>query len=378
MPLRQTRCYTRPERAPVPYFPSVISLEEEDKRLLTAAHDVLREGQRRLHALSEEARILYQHRLQEWEECRRSLDELAGLLNSQAGIVEIDAMPMANLEARAGLLEHEAHLREEHSRLAEKVYRLQRAVRLLSAAIRHLETESSRILDGGDGSLLGQEEEPQADFHERVLQAYEQERIRLAREIHDGPAQVMANAIFEMEFVERVAERDPSALGEQLARLKAEMRDGLSEVRRFIFDLRPPALAEKGLFGALRDYLLEFEKHFGIAVEADLPNLQQRPPASKETAIFRIVQEALQNVQKHGGATRVVVRGELKGHLLRLCVEDNGRGFAMSEVATRRTRSLGLISMRERAELIDAQLDIRSAPGAGTRVCLAVPLGTDP
>ncbi len=359
---------------PLPHL--VISLDEEDKRLLSAAHAAVRDVQRKLHALSEEARLLYQQRLSEWEQCRRSLEELTTLLNSQASLVEVDAQPTANFEARAGLLDHETDLQQRHSELAEKVYRLQRSMRLMNTTIRRLEKESARLLQGGDGLYLPQEEELQADSHERILQAYEQERIRLGREIHDGPAQIMANAIFEMEFVERVAEREPAALGEQLARLKADMRDGLIEVRRFIFDLRPPSLSEVGLLEAVRGYVEDFGKHFGIAVEMDVPGSQQRLPATKEVALFRIVQEALQNVQKHGGASKVTVRGKVAGGLLRLSVEDNGRGFAVAEVATRQSKNLGLISMRERAELIDAQLDITSAPGKGTKISLVVPLGT--
>ena len=352
-------------------------MDEEDRRLLAAALSVVREGQRKLHALSEEARLLHRRRLGEWEECRRSLEELTSLLNSPANLVEVDAQPTANLEARAGLLEHEAELRERHSQLAEKVFRLQRAVRLLNITIRRLETESGRMLQGEGDFHLPHEEEHQTDAHERILEAYEQERIRLAREIHDGPAQIMANAIFEMEFVERVADREPAAIGEQLARLKADMRDGLTEVRRFIFDLRPPALGETGLLEALRGYLEDFEKHFGIAVEVDLPRTRQRLAASKEVALFRIVQEALQNVQKHAAASRITVTGEVSAGLLRLSVADNGRGFALAEVASRRSKNLGLISMRERAELVDAQLEISSAPGAGTRISLAVPLGPE-
>lgn len=351
-------------------------MEEEDQRLLSAAHAVVREGQRKLHALSEEARLLYQQRLREWEQCRHSLEELASLLNSQASLVEADSQPTTNLEARSGLLQLETQLREKHRQMAEDVYQIQRAVRLLNTTVRRLEKESGRLLQGGDGFYLARDEESQADSRERILQAYEQERLRLAREIHDGPAQVLANTIFEMEYVERVADRDPGALRDQLAQLKADMRDGLTEVRRFIFELRPPSLSEVGLFEALQGYLEDFGKHFGLTVEVDLPRTQQRLAATKEVALFRIVQEALQNVQKHAGASKIAVTGKLNSGLLHLSIEDNGRGFALAEVASRQSKNLGLISMRERAELIDAQLEVNSAPGRGTKLVLVVPLGT--
>ncbi len=354
----------------------MINVYEEDQRLLVAAHAAVREGQRKLHSLAEEARLLYQRRLGEWEQCRHSLEELASLLNSQANLVEVDSQTATNLEARAGLLEHEAELRERHSELAEKVYRLQRSLRLLNTTIRRLEKESARLLQSGNGyAPIHDDEELQADSHERILQAHEQERQRLAREIHDGPAQIMANMIFEMEYFERLLEHEPASAAEQLARIKADMRDGLTEVRRFIFDLRPPSLSEVGLFEALGAYLEDFGKHYGITVEVDLPKTKQRLPSTKEVALFRIAQEALQNVQKHAGASRITVKGTMDSNVLQLSIQDNGRGFALAEVASRQSRNLGLISMRERAELVDAQLDITTAPGRGTRIELVMPLG---
>ncbi len=222
--------------------------------------------------------------------------------------------------------------------------------------------------------LLPHSEEASQVLNDRVIQAYEQERLRLAREIHDGPAQVLANAIFELEYFERLLDRDPMAVKGQLAQLKRDIRNGLADVRRFILDLRPPALSEMGLFPALSHYVMDYQRQFGIEVDAQLPDTEQRHPATKEVAVFRIVQEALQNVRRHAAASRVIVRGRIEGNALYISVEDNGRGFDPSEVSSRHSRNFGLTSMRERAELIDADLLIESAPGRGTRVALTAPL----
>jgi two-component system, NarL family, sensor histidine kinase DegS len=211
-------------------------------------------------------------------------------------------------------------------------------------------------------------------FNDRIIQAYEQERLRLAREIHDGPAQILANAIFELEYFEKLLEHDPGAVNGQLAQLKKDIRNGLADVRRFIFDLRPPALGEMGLFQALGRYVADYQEHFGVTVEVELPEDHDRLPAIKEVAVFRIVQEALQNIRKHARASRVVVSGRVEHTELRVTVEDNGRGFDSAEVSSRRTRTLGLTSMRERAELIEAKLRIDSSPGSGTKISLIVPL----
>jgi two-component system, NarL family, sensor histidine kinase DegS len=352
----------------------VIGVDEQENKLLAAAYDEIRDGQRRLHALAEEARLLYQRRLAEWEQCRHSLEQISALL-AAPGPRAAPAALAVDEERRVQLLESEAALRDRQAEMADRAYRAQRVARMLGSAIRQLEKQSARIRQGDTGPLQARDEpDPDSSIHDRVIQAHEQERLRLAREIHDGPAQILANAIFEIEYFERLLEQDPDAVREHLARLKVDMREGLSEVRRFIFDLRPPALADQGLFVALRRYAADFQKHFGIPTEVDLPEISDRLSPTKEAAIFRIVQEALQNVQKHGGASRVSVRGAADSTVLILSIEDNGRGFDIAKVASRHARNLGLISMRERAELVGAQLQVTSAPGQGTRISIVVPL----
>lgn len=213
---------------------------------------------------------------------------------------------------------------------------------------------------------------------DRVVHAYEQERLRLAREIHDGPAQILANAVFELEYFERLLDRNPTAIKDQLLQLKRDLRDGLAEVRRFIFDLRPPSLDEGGLFIALRRYLAEYGRHFGIKVEVSLPDTHEGLSPADEVAVFRIVQEALQNVQRHAMASRVVVKGATECGELHLQVADNGRGFDLEEISERRSRNLGLVSMRERADQLGASLEVVTSPGSGTTIYLGVPLETVP
>ncbi len=350
----------------------MISVDEDDRRLLAAASATIRESQLKLQSLSAEARLLYQQRFSEWEQCRHSLEEFAALLNSQ--IAGIGLQQSSEPESRANLMQDEAQLREKHNELAEKVYRLQQTVRLLVAATRCLENESKRLLENGSPSSEGDNRDSQADWADRILQAREQERLRLAREIHDGPAQVLANAVFELEYLQRVLERDPGSINEHLAQLRSDLRHGLTEVRRYIFNLRAPSLSDMGLFVAFRHYLDEFGRHFGIDVESNLPEGKVQISATKEMAIFRVFQEALQNVQKHADASRVAVTGRLGPSALEITIEDNGRGFDLEGVQARQSKNLGLTTMRERAELIGAQLTIAASPGQGTRVVLVVPL----
>ena len=215
---------------------------------------------------------------------------------------------------------------------------------------------------------------------QRVLESLEAERERLYRDVHDGPAQVLANAVFEVEYLERIAERAPadvrSTLRTELANLKSQFRSSLDSVRGMIYDLRPPILSELGLAGAIRDYASEYQARYGLRVECHLDAEDTGLEPAQELAIYRVMQEALQNVHKHGQASTVGIvwqrsRGE-KDQWVMHCTDD-GVGFDLVKVA-RRQRSVGLLAMRERAELIGATLQVQSTPGQGTAVTLLLPM----
>jgi two-component system sensor histidine kinase DegS len=196
----------------------------------------------------------------------------------------------------------------------------------------------------------------------------------LAREIHDGPAQVLANATFQLEYCQRLLDRDPARLRDEMARLGGDLRDGLAEVRYFIFDLRPGPLAELGLSATLQRYAENFQQRSGIEIELDLEFEQARLSPTKEMAVFRIVQEALQNVRKHSGAKRARVALETRGDGLHVSVSDDGDRFDSSQQAESGGRHFGLSSMEERARLIRADLQVTSKPGHGTSIHLRVPV----
>lgn len=356
----------------------VINVDQHDHRLLAAANAAINDAQLKLQALSTEAKFLYQQRLGEWEQCRHSLEQFAALLNSQIVGVEAGIIKGDESETRAGLMEDEAQLREKHAELAEMVFRLRQVDRLLEAGTRRLEADARWLQEGNSLDAVRERGQSEADCAVRILQAREQERLRLAREIHDGPAQVLANAVFELEYFERLLERDPASINEHLAQLKSDIRNGLTGVRRSIFNLRPPSLSDVDFFVALRHYLQDFGNNFGLNVEAAFPETKERLPATKEVAIFRIFQEALQNVQKHANAKTVSVKCIRGPAALEIHVEDDGNGFDPVGIEKRNPRSMGLVTMRERAELINAQLDIQSSPGKGTRVTLVVPQASTP
>ncbi len=206
-----------------------------------------------------------------------------------------------------------------------------------------------------------------------AIAAQEVERSRLAREIHDGPAQVLANAILGLELCEQIARRSPERLSDELGRLQGLTREGLVEVRRFIFDLRPSTLADHGLLATLRRYVADYQAFFGLQVELIAPDALPPLTREQEIAAFRIVQESLQNVQKHARAAAVTVRLELDQDALAVTIRDDGRGFTPRQEEPTLLSGAGLGGMRERAAAIGGELRIASQPGTGTTVRLTLP-----
>jgi signal transduction histidine kinase len=215
------------------------------------------------------------------------------------------------------------------------------------------------------------------DVQMRIVEAQESERSRLAQEVHDGPAQVLANAIFQVEYIERVIDTDLRTAKTELRFLRDLLRRELGSVRTFISQLRPPVLDELGLDGAITDAIGRVTALTGLAIGADLSAPPDRLSAAQQTVALRVLQEALQNVRKHGAASAVTVASAIDGDEWVLTVRDDGRGFDVAAVAARGRRNFGLQFMRERAELIGARFEVHSRPDGGTLVRLAIPMGAE-
>ena len=259
----------------------------------------------------------------------------------------------------------------------ESSQRAFRRLKQLQLAISHIESSAAYLGGAGIEPQPNDEQEPGVTVAQRVLESLEAERERLYRDVHDGPAQVLANAMFEVEYLERIAERATgevrTALKTELTNLKGQFRASLDSVRGMIYDLRPPVLSELGLTGAIRNYASEYQARYGLRVDCHLDAGDTGLEPAQELAIYRVMQEALQNVHKHAQASVVgIVWQRAKDAWVMHCTDD-GVGFDLVKVA-RRQRSVGLLAMRERAELIGARLQVQSTPGQGTAVTLLLPL----
>ena len=215
------------------------------------------------------------------------------------------------------------------------------------------------------------------DASRQVFQIIEEERMRIARDMHDGPAQSMANLVLQAEILERLLDRNPKQLVTELAEFKNSVRNALEETRQLIFDLRPMTLDDLGLVPTLRKFIKEYGDRYGLATRFNVVGQERRLPGNTEGVLFRIVQEALTNVHKHARAKMAEVTMNLQPSRVSVTVKDDGQGFdvARTEANLHKNKNLGLLSMRERAELEKGTLEIRSQPGRGTevKVEIAVP-----
>jgi signal transduction histidine kinase len=207
----------------------------------------------------------------------------------------------------------------------------------------------------------------------QVTAAQEEERQRIARELHDGVGPALASMNLRLRTARKLLERDQEAAVRELEALADLSQDNVRDIRRMIYDLRPAALDELGLVPAVREYLKRCGREHDLEIVFEAGEAT-RLPGPVETALFRIVQEAVNNVVKHAGARRVEVRLAREDGLVALGVVDDGRGFDPS--APRSERHVGLWSMRERVVQLGGRFEVQSGPGQGTVLSAWLPVNS--
>jgi two-component system sensor histidine kinase DegS len=330
---------------------------------LKEAHAIVEDHLTRLRDLAERTRDKSETLSAALRQAERQLDESA---TQHRLAVERRSFGIA------GLARRHSEARDRCEKLAEEAHANEHALKQLEQLIRQIEMSS--------GVLTGVDEGGAADpwklaLRAQVIHGREEERLRLAREVHDGPAQVLANTLMVLETCYSAAQQlGSNQLIQMLDRTRGAVKEGMQDVRRFISDLRPGKLDELGLHAAIADYVRVYVNSYGTRVYVDA---EPAPRLPREAAIvlYRIMQEALQNAHKYARNAPVTVRLVFQGRALCLSIRDEGPGFDVREVARRAGRSSwGLTSMRERAELIGADLTVTSHPGHGTDVQVILPL----
>lgn len=211
----------------------------------------------------------------------------------------------------------------------------------------------------------------------KIILAQEEERKRIAREVHDGPTQTLAHLILKTEIIERMlGKQDETDIRRELADLKGQIRLGLEEMRKTIFNLRPMALDDLGLVPALRKFVQDFEDRTTIHTSFEFVGKEIRFSSAMEAGIFRLVQEAFTNAHKHSNASYVELTLTCQTNIVKIRVRDNGIGFAMEALNSKMKDGshFGLVGMKERVELLEGRIDIQSVQNEGTMIEITIPV----
>jgi signal transduction histidine kinase len=276
---------------------------------------------------------------------------------------------------------------DEIARLASAVERmrhsLKQSIDQIERANQDLElrvAERTRELNALN-ARLHERERVRQELLRKVISAQEDERKRIARELHDETSQTLAALGIGVETTLATCPQSETKLRlQELGRLVHRMHQ---ELHRLIVNLRPSVLDDLGLAAAIR-WVAEWQLGgSGTAVRCeldDLDDLQVRLPTEVETAVFRAVQEAIVNISRHAHADSVLIQGSVENGVLTLEIEDDGEGFDLESITgdPSSLRGIGLLGMRERIEIISGSLEIESEPGLGTRLLIKVPVASQP
>ncbi|MDQ5822922.1 MAG: sensor histidine kinase [Chloroflexota bacterium] len=363
--------------------------DTEVERLRQSVSDAIDDAVARLRGIEAETQRRLREASTEQQHLNRFLDEVQyrlSTINSSGERPVTITGPLTDTQLHA-LESQQGAMAAEKARLERVNASLEQLSNRLSWLVHQIDGACAWVLNSGDGSDSEQGEQNGASASSRGLQpsageqvmwaqmvmGQEAERARLAREIHDGPAQVLANTVMRLSLVEKMFVHSPGEVQSEIERVRAALQESVQDVRRFIFNLRPASLSEIGLLPTLSQYARDYSEQFGVPVELNVPE-NMNLSANQELVVFRIIQEALQNIHKHAEATSVTINIQQRsGGPLTLTISDNGKGFDSKSVRTTSPSSSGLVGMRERAATVGGTLKVDSRSGIGTTVTLVLP-----
>src|SRR6266851_4096028 len=202
----------------------------------------------------------------------------------------------------------------------------------------------------------------------QLVTTQEEERRRLRRDLHDGLGSALTSVTFQLDAASNLLDRDPQAVRTLLTELKGQMQASIADIRRLVYNLRPPILDEWGLVAALREQVAQYQLH-NVQVTVDTPESLPTLPAAVEVAAYRIALEALANVVRHAQASTCAIRLSIDDDTLTVEVQDDGSGLPRSFHA-----GVGITAMRERAAELGGSCTVETLATGGTRVFASLPL----
>lgn len=235
----------------------------------------------------------------------------------------------------------------------------------ISVVLNYLNEDFKHVSD------IIQDAQEKQEFGLKIIEAQEEERRRLSREMHDGPAQALANILIRSEIIERIYQKgDMDNALKEMRDIRKLIRDSLYEVRKIIYDLRPMALDDLGLIPTIKKYIATLEPQHNN-IRFIYKGSSERLDSKYEVALFRLIQESIQNAIKHAEASEILVKIEILKDRVTAVIVDDGNGFDPKE---RRDKSFGLMGMHERVEILEGKLKVSSSKEAGTKVIIVIPI----
>lgn len=212
------------------------------------------------------------------------------------------------------------------------------------------------------------------NFHrEEIIQSRESEGRRIARELHDGPAQSLASAIIRLDLLEQLDPERPDGLKKELDGIKDICRESLGDIRQIMFDLRP-VVHNQGLAYTLTAFFEDYQAKYNFHIDFNMPSKIKKYDSAVEIAVLRLVQEAAANVRKHAGVSKALVTMDDNAGVLTLTIKDEGSGFNVNGISGASKESYGILGMKERVQLLGGEIEITSSRGVGTKVIIKVPV----
>lgn len=345
------------------------------QQLINTVNDELGNLKRRITEIK--AQITQQQSMVDREE-QRNTDIAAGLLAIRNNI---DTMPREDIRDR---YDSALDARQRLATMRGQLERFQASLELMQGQLASLQSISSHIsgvdLSADDFDMPGDAAGKAAVVSiKRIVEAQEQERQRLARQMHDGPAQSLTNFILQADICGREFDRDPQRAADELENLKTNAKSTLGKVRDFIFDLRPMMLDDLGLIPTLKRYTSRFKDRMDLEVELDVNGEEQRLEDYRTILLFRGVQELIVHARDYGSASKIRIRMDITGNPIKVLVEDDGRGFdtmvmEAGDESKMTARMRDLITLRDKFELVKGALLVQSNDD-GTTIRLELPTG---
>ena len=331
------------------------------------------EERERVEQQRKEIEILVRQSTEEVERLARRNTEIAGRLRQVER--DFDTVPREDIQAIYGAAQKEQGrlftMRGQMEKLQANLESLEKREALLTRVIGVLRMLTAEPASSPTDLPFTREQ----SMVVRIIQAQENERQRLSRQMHDGPAQLLTNLVLQAEICQKLIDIDAVRARVELENLKIETRKAFQQTRELISDLRPMMLDDLGLIPTLKRYVSSWSEKTGIEAELSVTGKPHRLAPYSEVTVFRAIQDLMTNAAQHANPSHVRVTLDLDGAYARAVVEDDGVGFDVEEViaSADAQKKIGIASITDRVEMLGGTLSFESVLGVGTKATLRVP-----